>query len=110
MSDAVNSTTQKIVVGHRHSSQSGLPNAQFANCLARVIVRGGVANIGGVGCWVGRNLKDAADFINRRPRPLALYYFGYNRPDIDYVLNHTCSGGALSGLWQARQGGVLRLA
>jgi coniferyl-aldehyde dehydrogenase len=39
-------------------------------------------------------LKDAVDFINRRPRPLALYYFGYDRPQIDYVLSHTCSGGA----------------
>ena len=39
-------------------------------------------------------LKDAVDFINLRPRPLALYYFGYDRPKIDYVLNNTCSGGA----------------
>ncbi|MFZ2634051.1 MAG: coniferyl aldehyde dehydrogenase [Desulfosalsimonadaceae bacterium] len=41
------------------------------------------------------SLKDAVSFINHRPRPLALYYFGYDRPQMDYVLNHTCSGGAL---------------
>jgi len=40
------------------------------------------------------SLKDAVDFINRRPRPLALYYFGYDQLQINYVLNHTCSGGA----------------
>ncbi len=39
-------------------------------------------------------LRDVVDFINRRPRPLALYYFGYDRSQIDYVLSHTCSGGA----------------
>ena len=39
-------------------------------------------------------LKDAVEFVNRRPRPLALYYFGYGQSQIDYVLNHTCSGGA----------------
>lgn len=40
------------------------------------------------------SLKDAVDFINHRPRPLALYYFGYDPRQINYVLNHTCSGGA----------------
>ncbi|MDA3894783.1 MAG: coniferyl aldehyde dehydrogenase [Desulfobacteraceae bacterium] len=40
-------------------------------------------------------LKDAVNFINHRPRPLALYYFGYDRPQVDYILNNTCSGGAV---------------
>jgi coniferyl-aldehyde dehydrogenase len=39
-------------------------------------------------------LKEAVAFINHRPRPLALYYFGYDPLQIDYVLTHTCSGGA----------------
>jgi coniferyl-aldehyde dehydrogenase len=39
-------------------------------------------------------LQDAVEFVNRRPRPLALYYFGYEQAQIDYVLSHTCSGGA----------------
>ncbi|RJP36365.1 MAG: coniferyl aldehyde dehydrogenase [Desulfobacteraceae bacterium] len=40
------------------------------------------------------SLRDVVAFVNARPRPLALYYFGYDRPQIDYVLNNTCSGGA----------------
>lgn len=31
--------------------------------------------------------------INARPRPLALYYFGQNPAEQDYVLSHTLSGG-----------------
>lgn len=38
-------------------------------------------------------LDDALDFINARPRPLALYYFGYDRTEQEYVLTHTHSGG-----------------
>jgi coniferyl-aldehyde dehydrogenase len=38
-------------------------------------------------------LKDAVDYINNRPRPLALYYFGYDKSQVDYVLTNTCSGG-----------------
>lgn len=40
-------------------------------------------------------LKDAVALINSRPRPLALYYFGYDRTQVDYVLKNTCSGGAV---------------
>jgi len=38
-------------------------------------------------------LEDALAYINQRPRPLALYYFGYNRAEQDYVVHHTHSGG-----------------
>lgn len=38
-------------------------------------------------------LDDAIDFINERPRPLALYVFGDNNSEIDRVRNHTVSGG-----------------
>lgn len=38
-------------------------------------------------------LRDAIEFINSRPRPLALYIFGESSDDIDYVRNHTVSGG-----------------
>lgn len=38
-------------------------------------------------------LDDAIDHVNDRPRPLALYYFGYNKTEQDYVLDNTHSGG-----------------
>jgi coniferyl-aldehyde dehydrogenase len=40
-----------------------------------------------------REVKDAVDYINARPRPLALYYFGPKGPDRDFVLQRTTSGG-----------------
>ena len=39
------------------------------------------------------NVADAVQFVNDRPRPLALYIFGDNQADIDYVRDHTVSGG-----------------
>lgn len=41
-----------------------------------------------------RNIEDALQFINDRPRPLALYYFDNNRARVARVLNQTTSGGA----------------
>jgi acyl-CoA reductase-like NAD-dependent aldehyde dehydrogenase len=38
-------------------------------------------------------LEDAIEFVNARPRPLGLYYFGYDRASVDRVLTHTVSGG-----------------
>ena len=38
-------------------------------------------------------LDEAIDFINARPRPLALYVFGKNDHDIDQVRTRTVSGG-----------------
>lgn len=40
------------------------------------------------------NLANALAYINQRPRPLALYYFGYDRAEQEYVLQHSHSGGA----------------
>ncbi|MBA3979749.1 MAG: coniferyl-aldehyde dehydrogenase [Alcanivorax sp.] len=39
------------------------------------------------------NLDQAIDYINDRPRPLALYYFDWNSERAQYVLNNTHSGG-----------------
>jgi len=39
-------------------------------------------------------LNEAIDYINARPRPLALYYFGADRGKRDEVLRRTISGGA----------------
>lgn len=38
-------------------------------------------------------LDDAIDFVNARPRPLALYVFGNDDRAIEKVRNHTVSGG-----------------
>ncbi|UVJ43802.1 coniferyl aldehyde dehydrogenase [Pseudomonas sp. LS1212] len=39
-------------------------------------------------------IEEAFDYINQRPRPLALYYFGYDKAEQQRVLDHTHSGGA----------------
>ena len=39
------------------------------------------------------SLDDALAYINQRPRPLALYYFGYARAEQEHVLQHSHSGG-----------------
>ena len=40
-----------------------------------------------------RDLDQAFAYINQRPRPLALYYFGYNKGEQNRVLHETHSGG-----------------
>ncbi len=37
-------------------------------------------------------IDDVIDFINSRPRPLALYYFDFDQARADYVAQHTHSG------------------
>ena len=39
------------------------------------------------------SLDDAIAYVNARPRPLALYYFGARGPALDRVLTQTVSGG-----------------
>ena len=38
-------------------------------------------------------LSEVIAFINARPRPLALYYFGQDAEEEAQVLSRTCSGG-----------------
>lgn len=38
-------------------------------------------------------MDEAIAYINDRPRPLALYFFGYDKNEQDYVLDNTHSGG-----------------
>ena len=40
-----------------------------------------------------RQIGDAITYINTRPRPLALYYFGYDRDEQEQVISRTHSGG-----------------
>lgn len=39
------------------------------------------------------NLDEAIHYINDRPRPLALYFFGYDKSMQEHVVNQTHSGG-----------------
>ncbi len=41
-----------------------------------------------------RTLDEAIDYVNARPRPLALYYFGRDKGNREKVLERTTSGGA----------------
>lgn len=41
-----------------------------------------------------RSIDEAIAYINARPRPLALYYFGDDQAEARHVLAHTYSGGA----------------
>ena len=41
-----------------------------------------------------RDLAEALHYVNARPRPLALYYFGDDRGEAERVLSGTASGGA----------------
>ncbi|HEY2517224.1 MAG TPA: coniferyl aldehyde dehydrogenase [Polyangiaceae bacterium] len=38
-------------------------------------------------------LEQAIDYVNDRPRPLALYYLGYDEDETDRVVNRTIAGG-----------------
>lgn len=40
-----------------------------------------------------RRVEETIDFINQRPRPLGLYYFGQDSAEEHQVLSHTTSGG-----------------
>lgn len=40
-----------------------------------------------------KSLDDAIDYINDRPHPLALYYFGMDKEEQEYVLNQVRAGG-----------------
>lgn len=39
------------------------------------------------------NVPDTVAYINQRPRPLGLYYFGSDTSERDYILQNTTSGG-----------------
>ncbi len=41
------------------------------------------------------SLADAAAYVNARPRPLALYFFDYDKSNIHFILTQTHSGGAM---------------
>jgi coniferyl-aldehyde dehydrogenase len=40
-----------------------------------------------------RSLQEALDYVADRPRPLALYYFGYDRAEQQHIMQQTHAGG-----------------
>jgi coniferyl-aldehyde dehydrogenase len=42
-----------------------------------------------------QSLAGAAQYVNERPRPLALYYFDYNRDNAEFIIKNTHSGGVV---------------
>ncbi|MGL4772171.1 MAG: aldehyde dehydrogenase [Clostridium sp.] len=40
-----------------------------------------------------KNIKEAIDEVNKREKPLALYYFSENKESIEFILKNTTSGG-----------------
>ncbi|MCP3670780.1 MAG: aldehyde dehydrogenase family protein, partial [Gammaproteobacteria bacterium] len=40
-----------------------------------------------------RRVSDCLDYINSKPRPLALYYFGKNKDEQEHILNNSIAGG-----------------
>ena len=40
-----------------------------------------------------KSVEEAVDFVNDRPSPLALYYFGHDKDEQDFVLDQIRSGG-----------------
>ena len=51
------------------------------------------------------NLEETIDYVNSKPRPLALYYFGTDKDSENKILNRTTSGGAAINdvVWQYGQ-------
>lgn len=39
------------------------------------------------------NLEEVIEYVNFKPKPLALYYFSENKNNIDYIISRTTSGG-----------------
>ena len=40
-----------------------------------------------------RKVDDCLNYINSKPRPLALYYFGKNKDEQEHILDHSIAGG-----------------
>lgn len=85
-----------IEVGHRPGDASRRPHTLAPTIVLGVTdqtkiaheeIFGPILPIFGYG-----NIDDAIDYVNARPRPLALYYFGDNDADRRKVLDRTTSG------------------
>jgi coniferyl-aldehyde dehydrogenase len=49
--------------------------------------------LGQSSAYIAIKIDDTISYINRRPRPLALYYFGKDKAETNKVLDSTIAGG-----------------
>lgn len=84
-----NPTKQPIPAGKRIIPQTFLTNVNDSMDIMHSEIFGPVLPIVPV-----ESPKEAVDYVNARPRPLALYYFGSDKKEADYIMTNTISGGA----------------
>jgi coniferyl-aldehyde dehydrogenase len=96
LDDARANGARIIEVGHRPGDATGRPHTLAPTVVLGVTepmkiaheeIFGPIRPIFGYG-----NIDDAIDYVNARPRPLALYYFGDDDADRRKVLDRTTSG------------------
>jgi len=96
IADARAHGARMIEVGHRPGDATGRPHTLAPTVVLGVTdemkiaheeIFGPILPIFGYG-----DIEDAIDYVNARPRPLALYYFGDDDADRRKVLDRTTSG------------------
>jgi coniferyl-aldehyde dehydrogenase len=96
LDDARGHGARIIEVGHRPGDAARRPHTLAPTVVLGVTDRMRIAHeeiFGPILPIFGyRTIDDAINYINARPRPLALYYFGDDGPDRRKVLDRTTSG------------------
>ncbi|WP_411151987.1 coniferyl aldehyde dehydrogenase [Streptomyces sp. A30] len=94
--DARNHGARIIEVGHRPGEAAHRPHTLAPTVVLGVTDDMRIAHEEIFGpilpIFPYRDIDDAIDYVNARPRPLALYYFGNNDTDRRKVLDRTTSG------------------
>lgn len=84
-----NPTKEAIPSGKRIIPQTFLTNVNDTMDVMNSEIFGPVLPIVTV-----KSPQEAVNYVNARPRPLALYYFGSDKKETEYVMSNTISGGA----------------
>lgn len=84
-----NPTKEPIPAGKRIIPHTFLTNVNDSMDIMSSEIFGPVMPIVNV-----KSPQEAVNYVNARPRPLALYYFGNDMKQADYVMSNTISGGA----------------